>query len=228
VRRECIELYEVPDEKVVVISNGYDNKVFKPRQLSKEKIFQNHGIDADVSLPVVTFGGKMSKTKGVDILLEANALAQKKRPFTLLLFGSGDLKNLLAKAPAKDEKRNAIFIGHVPQDVLAQFHSIAEFSVLPSREEGFAIAALEAMGCGLPVVATEIPSLKELIVGRTVPVEDPEALADAMVSLLNLPEEKKRILREKSIEKAHGYSWEQNTEKRLDYYNAAISRGLFR
>lgn len=222
VKIDCLKLYGVPDKKVIVIPNCYDNKIFRPRQLSKAKIFQNHGIDADVSLPVVTFGGKMSKTKGVDVLLEANAILQKRRPYTLLLFGSGDLEDVLGRDPTREEKQNAHLIGHVTQDVLAQFHNIAEFSVLPSRNEGFAVAALEAMGCGLPVVATDIPSLKDFIVGKTVPVEDPAALAEAMESMLNLPADEKKSLREKIHKKALGFSWKKNTEMRLNYYKAAI------
>ncbi len=222
VKEDCLKLYGVPDEKVIVIPNGYDTKIFRPRRLSKDKVFQNRGIDADISFPVVTFGGKMSKTKGVDVLLEANAILQKRRPYTLLLFGSGDLEDVLGRLPTEDESQNIYHIGHVTQDVLAEFHNVAEFSVLPSRDEGFAVAALEAMGCGLPVVATDIPSLKELIVGSTVPVEDSQALADAMESMLNLSAGEKKRLKKETYRKALGYSWEKNVEIRLNYYKSAI------
>jgi glycosyltransferase involved in cell wall biosynthesis len=228
VKKDCLELYGVKDEKVIVIPNGYDNKIFRPLQLSRDELFQNHGIEADVSLPVVTFGGKMSKTKGVDVLLKSNAILQQRRPYTLLLFGSGDLEDVLGRVPTREEKQNAHLIGHVTQDVLAQFHNIAEFSVLPSRDEGFAVAALEAMGCGLPVVATDIPSLKELIVGETVPVEDTVALAEAMKSMLNLSADEKNSLREMSLKRASEYSWKKNTEMRLHYFKTTIQRGPFR
>ena len=222
VKLECLKLYGVPDEKVIVIPNGYDNQIFQPRQLSKEDVFRKHGIDADVSLPVVTFGGKMSKTKGVDVLLEANAILQKRHSHSLLLFGSGDLEDVLGRSPTGEETLNTHLIGHVTQDVLAQFHNIAEFSVLPSRDEGFAVAALEAMGCGLPVVASDIPSLKDLIVGDTAPVEDPVALAEAMESMLILPAEEKKNLGEKSLKKALGFSWKKNVKMRLNYYKTDI------
>jgi glycosyltransferase involved in cell wall biosynthesis len=228
VKKDCLKLYGLKDENVIVIPNGYDNKIFRPLQLSSKDVFQNHGIEADLSLPVVTFGGKMSKTKGVDVLLKSNAILQKRQPYSLLLFGSGDLEDVLGRAPTKEEKHNAHLIGHVTQDVLAQFHNIAEFSVLPSRDEGFAVAALEAMGCGLPVVATDIPVLKELIVGQAVPVEDPLALADAMDKMLNLPAYEKKKLREKALNKAREFSWKRNREMRWDYYIDVISRGLFR
>jgi glycosyltransferase involved in cell wall biosynthesis len=224
VKKDCLELYGVPAQKVIVIPNGYDTEIFRPRRLSKAKIFAKSCIDADASLPAVTFGGKMSKTKGVDVLLEANAILQKRQPYTLLLFGSGDLEDVLGRVPTEEEKQNAHFIGHVTQDVLAQFHNIAEFSVLPSREEGFAVAALEAMGCGLPVVATDIASLKELVVGKSVPVGDALALAEAMESMLNLSVREKKKLREKCLKKALRFSWKKNAEMRLAYYQAAIAR----
>jgi glycosyltransferase involved in cell wall biosynthesis len=222
VKIDCMELYGVPSEKVIVIPNGYDTSIFRPHELSKAKIFEKQGICADALLPVVTFGGKMSKTKGVDVLLEANAILQKRKQYTLLLFGSGDLEDVLGRAPSCEETRNAYFCGHVTQDVLAQFHNIAEFTVLPSRAEGFPVAALEAMGCGLPVVATDIPLLKDLIVGKTVPVEDPVALADAMESMLTLPAGEKKSLDDKSLDKALGYSWKKNVEIRLKYYRGVI------
>ncbi len=222
VKKDCQKLYGVSDEKVIVVPNGYSHKIFRPLQPSIEKVFQDHGIDADASLPVVTFGGKMSKTKGIDVLLEANTILQKKRPYTLLLFGSGDLEDVLGRVPTKAETQNAYLIGHVTQEMLARFHNIAEFSVLPSREEGFGVAALEAMGCGLPVVATDVPSLKALIVGKTVPVDDPAALAEAMESMLQLPADEKKSLGQKSFNKALGYSWKKNTELRLNYYRTAL------
>jgi glycosyltransferase involved in cell wall biosynthesis len=222
VKMDCLELYGVPEDKVIVILNGYDNEIFRPLRLSKDRVFASHGLDTNISLPVVTFGGKMSKTKGVDVLLEANAILQKRRPYTLLLFGSGDLEDVLGRAPTIEEKQNAHLIGHVTQDVLARFHNTAEFSVLPSRDEGFAVAVLEAMGCGLPVVATDIPSLKDLVVGKTVPVEDPAALADAMEFMLNLSEDEKIKFREHSLNKALEYSWEKNAEIRLNYYITSI------
>ena len=53
VKKDCLKLYGVPEKKVIVIPNGYDNKIFRPRRLSKAKIFANHCVDADASLPVV-------------------------------------------------------------------------------------------------------------------------------------------------------------------------------
>jgi glycosyltransferase involved in cell wall biosynthesis len=223
VKNQCLDLYGVPGERVVVIPNGYDTRLFRPRRISKEKVFRKHGLEADASLPVVTFGGKISKTKGVDVLLKANALLQDKKPYLLLLFGAGEIRDVLGRDPSDHETRNVRFMGHVTPDVLAEFHNVSEFSVLPSREEGFSVAALEAMGCGLPLVGTDIPSLGKLVVGQTVPVGHPSKLAEAMEFVLTLPPDKKGELGEKARRKALGYSWKKNAETRLRYYRAAVS-----
>lgn len=227
VKEKCLKLYGVPSDRVIVIPSGYDTSIFRPRRLQKKRVLKKYGMDAEFSLPVVAFGGKMSKTKGVDVLLKANRMLQKRHPYLLLLFGSGDIKDVLGRTPFEDELKNTYFMGHVTQDVLADFCNIADFSVSPSREEGFCVAALEAMGCGLPVVGTDIPSLKDLIVGKIVPPGDPGALAAAMESLMRLPPKQKERLREMSIKKALGYSWKKNAAKRVAYYKDAInSRGL--
>jgi glycosyltransferase involved in cell wall biosynthesis len=83
------------------------------------------------------------------------------------------------------------------------------------------------MGCRLPVVGTDIASLKDLIVGKSVPVGNPVALAEAIESMLNLPVSEKKSLREKSLKKAIGPRWKKNAEMRLGYYKATIEHGPF-
>ena len=218
VKKKCLKLYNIPSEKIAVIPNGYDKKIFHPRRTSKKRIFKKYRIEADLSLPVVTFGGKMSRTKGIDILLKANSLLQKRHPYLLFLFGSGDIKDVSGETPSEEETQNAYFMGHVPPEVLAEFHNIADFSVLPSRQEGFGVAALEAMGCGLPMVVTFPTQLETHIIGKIVPSEDALRLAEAMESLLILPPEKKKKLREEAHKKVLKFSWKENVSKRLLYY----------
>jgi len=218
VKQECLKLYRIKPEKVVVIPSGYDATIFRPLRVSKASLFARFEIAADPSLPVVTFSGKMSRTKGVDTLLAANARLQAEHPCLLFLFGAGNLEEALGRPPTKGELRNVFLMGHATQDVLALFHSIAEFSAAPSREEGFCVSALEAMGCGVPVVGSDIPPLRELIVGALVARENPEELADGMARLLRLPAERKKGLKRSALRKARQYSWKINAAARLRYY----------
>jgi glycosyltransferase involved in cell wall biosynthesis len=218
VRQECLKLYRLNPEKVVVIPSGYNTAIFRPIHISKAAVFSRFEIAADPSLPVVTFSGKLSKTKGVDTLLSANGLLQATHPCLLFLFGSGNLEEALGRAPTKAEMRNVFLMGHATQDVLSQFHAIAEISVAPSREEGFCVSALEAMGCGVPVVGSDIPPLRELIVGALVSRENPQELAGGMARLLRLPAEHMKRLKKSALQKARQYTWKRNASARLKHY----------
>jgi glycosyltransferase involved in cell wall biosynthesis len=76
------------------------------------------------------------------------------------------------------------------RSVISQFLHAADVYVMASRQEGFPVAPLEAMACGLPVVTTDAPGLAEIVVGAAKPVgflvprEDPAALANALSRLL--------------------------------------------
>src|SRR5207245_5777728 len=127
--------------------------------------------------PIVGFSCLLGRLKGVDVLLRAAATLPG-----LLVEVAGDgpeRPGLEAIDPS------ATFLGWQPRldDLLARWDVFA----LPSREEAFGIAALEAMAAGRPVVATRVGGLPELIedglTGLLVPPDDPAALAAALARL---------------------------------------------
>ena len=155
VRDEVLELYPVRPEKVLSTGNGYNQETFYPRKVDRKRLLVGYRLDIPDHAPIVTFTGKISKTKGVDILLLANRIVQQQREVHFLLFGAGEIEDIL------DEDKigsycldNVHIMGHQLFDTLAKFHSIASLSVLPSRAEGFGIAHLDAMGCGMPLFVT--------------------------------------------------------------------------
>ena len=218
VKDEVEELYKVDNKKVVVLPNGYNQTIFRPRKISKKRLLKEYGINTDYRLPVITFSGKLSKTKGVDVLLKANAILQKECPCLVILFGAGDIKDAMGRNPTDKERKHVYFMGHVVPEVLSQFHNIAAASVLPSRSEGFGIAALEAMGCGTPVVATRSGELERFIVGKIVPSKNPRMLAKGIKAMINMPQRKYSALRKKAYKASLKYSWKDIVAKRLKYY----------
>jgi glycosyltransferase involved in cell wall biosynthesis len=181
-------------------------------------------LDVPPEIPLVTFAGKLSRTKGVDLVLEANRLlrARLQNPPHFLLFGSGKLEETLDPArPEAYAREGCHFLGHQPYEVVSDFHNVARLSVMPSRSEGFGLAALEAMGCGLPVVVTRLGGPDAYSVGPLIPPEDPAALADAVAAVLAMPEEDYGALREQALATALTFSWEAVVEKRLRYYREA-------
>jgi glycosyltransferase involved in cell wall biosynthesis len=220
---EIVELYGVEESKVLTLGNGYDRKVFKPADVDRAAVFDRFGLDVPDDAPLVTFAGKLSRTKGVDVLLRSHRLVQERRaaagepPYHLVLFGTGSLGDVLDGAtPASLDRVH--LLGHQPYAVVRDFHNLARFSVMPSRTEGFGLAALEAMGCGLPIITTAIGAADTFAVGPVVPPEDAEALADAMLDLLRLDAADLADLSEAALARAHTFSWDTITDRRLDVY----------
>jgi glycosyltransferase involved in cell wall biosynthesis len=89
------------------------------------------------------------------------------------------------------------FLGWVPNSALPEYYRAAALSVVPSLEEGFGIPAAEAMGCEVPVVASDAGGLPEVVehgvTGLIVPRGDSRALAQAIGSLLENPELRRRM-----------------------------------
>lgn len=183
VKEEVLDFYKVDPSKVHVVTNGYDQKTFKNFEIARDDTLKKFNISSEGNLPVVTFCGKVSATKGIDILLQANHIIQKNTKVILAILGSGDLDTFDAETKNTFCMENVYMLGQRSSEELAQIHNISKLSVLPSRSEGFGIAALEAMGCGLPMVATNVGGLSSFIVGKLVDKEDPEQLGTLENSL---------------------------------------------
>jgi glycosyltransferase involved in cell wall biosynthesis len=220
---EIVELYDVAPDKVITLGNGYDREVFKPVDVDRAALFDRFDLDIPEDAPLVTFAGKLSKTKGVDVLLHAHQIVHERQavaaeaPYHLILFGTGSLDDVL-----DDDRPHSLdrvhLLGHQPYAVVRDFHNVAAFSVMPSRTEGFGLAALEAMGCGLPVLTTDIGAADTFAVGPVVPPEDADALAGAMLDLLRLAPSDRTDLGEAALARAHTFSWDAIAERRLDTY----------
>ncbi|MFJ7524346.1 glycosyltransferase [Streptomyces griseus] len=172
-----------------VIHNGVDLDRFRPggggdRAEARASLPLPRGADADA--PLVVCVGRLTRQKGQDVLLRA----WRRMPVAgarLVLVGDGpDREGLEASAPPGVQFTGA------REDVRPWIRA-ADVLVLPSRWEGMALAPLEAMACGRPVVLTDVNGAREsLPPGHEehclVPPEDPEALAEALTALLADPE----------------------------------------
>ncbi len=224
VKKDVVHLYGLNEEKVIVVENGYDQKMFYPQQLDRTKTLNKLNIQIPSDAFLVSFAGKISKTKGIDILLQANRLLPEKANIHFLICGSGEIEEVLAKEDRKKFSFDRIhFLGHQTPQNLSEIHNICDISVLPSRTEGFGIACLEAMGCGLPMVFTDSGGMSDYAVGIKVEKSNPEALMQGLLHLRSLSCEKRDELSHQAHTTAKKFSWNKIAKKRLHYYQMITS-----
>ncbi|MFD9439414.1 glycosyltransferase [Streptomyces sp. NPDC060006] len=167
-----------------VIPNGIDLTGFHPAPVDTVRAAIPLLEGVDPAAPLVVCVGRLCRQKGQDVLLEAWREVTRRVPDArLVLVGDGpDARALRAAAPA-----SVLFAGAVTDAV--PWYQAADLVVLPSRWEGMALAPLEAMACGRPVVITDVDGAREsLPPGQgprcLVPPERPDALAAAVAELL--------------------------------------------
>ncbi|MFI2640224.1 glycosyltransferase [Streptomyces sp. NPDC018610] len=169
-----------------VVANGVDTGRFRPADAGdvRSRPARLAGLGLDPAAPLAVCVGRLCRQKGQDVLLRAwDAVAREVPGARLVLVGDGpDAGRLRAGAPP-----SVLFTGAVT-DALPWYQA-ADLVVLPSRWEGMALAPLEAMACGRPVVVTDVDGAREslppsLAARCLVPPEDPAALAGAVTGLL--------------------------------------------
>jgi D-inositol-3-phosphate glycosyltransferase len=183
------------NEKVCTIPPGIDLELFRPL----DKLACRARLGLEPSEPVVLFCGRVDPIKGIETLVEATALlsAGDVPPPTMLFVGgnldaSGELEGPLVgvarQAEALGVRDRFRFVGSQPQDDLPRFYAAADVVAVPSRYESFGLVAVEALACGVPVVASRVGGLKFTIEegnsGLLVPWGDAPALAEALGRVL--------------------------------------------
>jgi glycosyltransferase involved in cell wall biosynthesis len=190
---------------VVAPSAGYRDEALAPlpELLSRTHVIHNavdlEGLSAAApgpapdGAPYLLTVAAHNQRKGIDVLLRAfESVAPRHPGLELHLVGDGPLRPLLeAQADAGGFRSRIRFLGQrLPPEVMRLLRSCRVF-VLPSRTESFGMAALEAMGCGAPVVASRVGGIPEIIEdgrhGLLVPPDDPDALAAGIGRLLDDP-----------------------------------------
>ncbi len=176
--------------KTVIIPNGIELSKFQSNSQRRIESRNSLGLSEDELLILCV--GRIADEKGHSVLIEAfrKLLSMEKcsQKVRLGIVGDGPLKETLEKANGDLVRTGKlVFYGHA-NDV-SKYLSASDIFVLPSFYEGFGIAALEAMAAGLPVIASEVGGLPELLEnnlnGYLVPAGNPCRFCDAMYELIS-------------------------------------------
>ena len=221
-------LYQADTRKVVIIPPGVDISRFYPIHPDEAK----EVIGVPPCDKTLLFVGRIEPLKGVDTLIQAICLMQAKQVYVCLVVIGGDADSDTDNTNDEMERLKAIreqvglqdlvtFLGKRSQDTLPYYYSAAEAVVVPSHYESFGMVALEAMACGTPVVASQVGGLAFLvrdgITGYTVPVDEPQALADRLTMLMQ-DSALRHKLGEQALQEARQYAWENIAARIIELY----------
>jgi len=213
IEKQVLDLFPTCQGKTLLMKNGYDNTIFYPEDIDRRSVLESFGISR-IPKYLVVFVGKLAYFKGVDILIRAAQQYNSKfdNDIITLIVGDGELSEDLKSDVESLGIQNIYFLGHQSQDVLRDLYSVADVSVVPSRREPFGLVAIEALACGTPVVATAEGGLAEIIkgdVGSLVPVEDENALSDAIYNELT------RLGKEERKKHAERYAFATYSQEKI-------------
>jgi glycosyltransferase involved in cell wall biosynthesis len=213
-------LFDLPSEKVIINPNGFDDKIFRPMHVNKKEVLKKLGTDF-IADKVVSFVGKFTEFKGIDILIKAaKIVSQRVNDVGFYLAGDGELRKEMEKLAKNSGLKNITFLGHQTQENVALLYNIANLSVVPSRVEPFGLVAIEALACGTPVVATNAGGLPDFInenVGKLVEMDNPKALAEGIIEELKNNTKKSKGTYAAKYAKEN-YSWQSNLDKVIALY----------
>ncbi len=199
-------------EKVTVLHNGVDLERFKPDARLREKTRAKLGIHQDET--VVLTVRRLVFKNGIDTLIDAARIAVEKNPkLVFLAVGKGpDFNDVKARIEQLGISRNFRLAGFVSDADLPAYYNAADFFVLPSKSgEGLPLVGLEAMACGLPLIATDVGGINEVMIagyGKLVPPNNPAAMAAAIsdFAFMNLLSLREKLRHEMTLR----HSWEAN------------------
>ena len=208
--------YHVPRARIAQIFNPVDTDVWRPRDRASARSVLGIGADAVVA---IWHGQVQLRRKGLDLLLEAWAAIERARPdreLTLLLVGSGaDVAEVMRRIEALG-LRGARHVDRWVNDraETAGLLSAADVYVFPSRHEGFPLAPVEAMACGLPAVAADAQGIPDILAageqhgGVIVGRDDARGLTDALGALIDDPDRRLELGRRARVRAEAAFSVE--------------------
>jgi glycosyltransferase involved in cell wall biosynthesis len=176
IRDVALGLY--PHPRAEALTNGVDTDMFRPRE----------GAGQSREVPRVIVPRRLFPKNGVEYFIRALPLVQREQRIDAMLVGDGPERDRLERLARELGVSDMVqFLGRRPNDAMPALLADADVAVFPSLLEATSVAALEAMSCGVPVAASRVGGLPEIVdetVGTLFEPADPPSLAHALLALL--------------------------------------------
>jgi alpha-maltose-1-phosphate synthase len=219
---------EIPADRVRVIRNGIDTVEYAPD--AGTSVLAEHGIDPD--RPYVIFVGRITRQKGVPVLLRAAATLDPSAQLVLCA-GAADTPELADEvsslvAGLQATRSGVIWIPEMlPKTSVIQLLTHALIFVCPSVYEPLGIVNLEAMACSTAVVASRVGGIPEVVEGSVtgllVPPDDPASLSDALNTLVRDPGRAEAMGKAGRQRAVTEFSWDAVAAQTAELYAELVS-----
>jgi glycogen(starch) synthase len=216
--------FHITPSKICVIPNGVD--------VTKFSFSFNYGAVrnrfAHASERILLFVGRLVPEKGLDTLIKTLPMVLANRVNAkLVVVGEGPQKELYqSMADDYGMHEKVFFAGHVDDWTLRALYRVADVTVVPSKFEPFGIVALEAMAAHCPLVTASIGGLNEIVdecgTGLKVPVDNPDALAGAILRMMRDVGFKNFAVENAYRKCLWNYDWDKIAEWTSGVYDAVL------
>jgi glycosyltransferase involved in cell wall biosynthesis len=207
-------------DRVLAIPEAADDRFNARRNPEAETAWQ---VRLGIRPPYVFYLGQWKAYKNLPILLDAFGRVRGTHPQAQLVLAGDDPRHPEVRQRAATlPEGSVIFPGRLPESAVPDLYRGAAMVVLPSRAEGFGLPAIEAMACGVPVICSDLPVLREIADGVAVFCDpnDPAAFADAIAAMLDAPSHAGR--RQLGIDRARSFTWERAARQTVEAYELAL------
>lgn len=221
---EVRNLFQVPEDKAVVIGNGVNEENYRGDSSPAYRDFY-----ASPDEDIVFYVGRIVREKGIQVLIQAIPEILKTNPKTkFVIAGKGPyLDNLRSLAEYLGVAERVYFTGFISDRERNNLYWIADVAVFPSLYEPFGIVALEAMVTRTPVIVSEVGGLAEFVRdgenGLTVKPNDPQQLAEKIRFLLNNKERAREMASRAYEIVKRDFTWDEIANKTLAVYEEVIA-----
>ena len=209
-KKDIMELFGVGEEKIQIVHNGVD--LTKWRRVETREAQKRYGIGEKY----VLFFGRTTKQKGIDVLIKASDLIAPSAKVVICTAGADTPEFLKEMETFAKTRKNVIWINKMLDETeCIEIYSGASVFVCPSVYEPFGIINLEAMSCEIPVVASAVGGIKEIVIdgetGFLIEPSNPKIIAEKV----------NKILSDKNLAVKFGKNGRERVEKHFSWMSIA-------
>lgn len=215
-----------PELAAKTVYNGFDPEKFRP--MDRLEARKRLGLNREQK--ILLFVGNLYPVKGVSYLLEAfSRIRQESRDIHLYLIGDGPLRPRLENQAEESGLSEAVtFLGKKPYAEIPDWINSADVMVLTSLSEGLPSILLESMGCGRPMVATDVGGIKEILqdgkTGFLVLAKDVDKIAGCLRKILIDDPSLIATMGKNALDASRALTWSENARTTLQIYTSLIER----